>query len=280
MRGSDQPVVEAVLRAMRLLDCFEPGEPELPLTAFVHRRGYSKTTTHRLLNTLTAAGWLERTADSRFRLTMRAFQTGSVLVESLDIRRVAPPIMTRLSIESQQTIYLMVPAGTHAVCLERMTQGARFRILDLDVGGSLPLNVGGAPRALLAYDEDLLPALLRAGLTGRTPASLTDEQDLTADLARIRDRGYSISDEDSTGGVAALGAPVFDGREQVTAALSLGGLRDDILPPRKPHVDALIRAAHDISERLGSRQTIAGRAGRSALLGRTGVDHAAGEEAG
>jgi DNA-binding IclR family transcriptional regulator len=278
MGSPDRPVVEAVLRAMRLLDCFEEGEPELPLMTFVRRGGYSKTTTHRLLNTLTAAGWLERTADSRFRLTMRSFQIGSILIESLDIRRVAPPIMTRLSIESQQTIYLMVPAGTHAVCLERMTQGARIRVLDLEVGGSRPLNVGGAPRALLAYNENLLPALLRAGLTGRTPASLTDEHDLRTDLARIRERGYSISDEDSTDGVAAIGTPVFDGSEQAVAALSLGGLRDDILPPRQAHVDALIRAADDISERLGSRQRAAARAVRP-LLERASVDDDPGGEA-
>jgi DNA-binding IclR family transcriptional regulator len=255
MRGPEEhrPVVESVVRAVRLLECFEPGEPELPLATFVRRSGYSKTTTHRLLTTLKSAGWLERTADNRFRLTMRVFQTGSILIESLDTRRVARPIMAQLSIESQQTIYLMVPAGTQAVCVERMSQGAGVRVLDLDVGESRPLNVGGAPRALLAYNEDLLPALLDR-LTTRTSASLVTEADLRADLARTRERGYTISDEDSTPGVAAIGAPIRDRSEQVVAAISVGGLRDDILPPRPQHVSALLRAAGDISECLGSRQ--------------------------
>jgi DNA-binding IclR family transcriptional regulator len=256
MRGLEErrPVVESVVRAMRLLECFEPGEPELPLAAFVRRSGYSKTTTHRLLTTLESAGWLERTADNKFRLTMRVVQTGAILIESLDTRRVARPIMAQLSIESQQTIYLMVPVGTQAVCVERMSQGAAVRVLDLDVGGSLPLNVGGAPRALLAYNEDVLPALLEARLTARTSTSLVTEADLRADLARSRERGYTISDEDSTQGIAAIGAPVRDSTEQVVAAISLGGLRDDILPPRPQHVGALLRAAGDISESLGSRQ--------------------------
>ena len=75
MRGPEEhrPVVESVVRAVRLLECFEPGEPELPLATFVRRSGYSKTTTHRLLTTLKSAGWLERTADNKFRLTMRVF---------------------------------------------------------------------------------------------------------------------------------------------------------------------------------------------------------------
>ena len=54
------PVVESVLRAVRLLECFRTGEPELSLSELVRRSGYSKSTAHRLLSTLQVAGWLER----------------------------------------------------------------------------------------------------------------------------------------------------------------------------------------------------------------------------
>lgn len=104
------PVVESVLRALRLLECFRSGEPELSLTELTSRSGFSKTTTHRLLTTLQVGGWLERTPTSTFRLTIRAFQTGSILVESLDVSQVAPPLLTRLSIETGQTTYLVVAA--------------------------------------------------------------------------------------------------------------------------------------------------------------------------
>jgi DNA-binding IclR family transcriptional regulator len=248
------PIVESVLRAIRLLECFERGEPELSLTEFVRRAGYSKSTTHRLLSTLLVAGWLERTPSNMFRLTIRPFQTGSVLVESLDVTRIAPPLLTRLSIESGETTYLVVAAGTHAVCLERVSVGARIRILELEIGGSQPLHIGGAPRALLAFDESaLLPGLLRAGLEARTPASLTTEEELRSDLAATRARGYSISDGDSTVGVAALGAPVFGHAEQVVGAISLGGIREDVLPPRPAQVAALLKTAAEMSARLGSR---------------------------
>lgn len=248
------PVVESVLRALRLLECFRRGEPELSLSELVRRSGYSKSTTHRLLTTLQVGGWLERTPRSMFRLTIRAFQTGSVLVESLDVTRVAPPLLTRLSIESGQTTYLVVAAGTDAVCLERVTVGARIRVLELEIGGAQPLHIGGAPRALLAFDEaNLLPAVLRTGLAPSTPSSLTTEQDLREDLAVTRARGYAVSDGDSTEGVAAIGAPVFGHGEQVVGAISLGGIREDVVPVRPEHVTALLRTASEMSARLGSR---------------------------
>ena len=248
------PIVESVLRAVRLLECFRRGEPELSLAELVRRSGYSKSTTHRLLTTLQVAGWLERSPSHTFRLTVRPFQVGSVLVESLDVTRVAPPLLTRLSIETGQTTYLVVAAGSEAVCLERVTVGARIRVLELDIGGSQPLHIGGAPRALLAFDEDaLLPGVLRAGLTPSTPASLATEEALRADLAATRARGYAVSDDDSTVGVAALGAPVFGHGERVVGAISLGGIREDVLPPRREHVAALLRTAAEMSVRLGSR---------------------------
>ena len=46
-----------------------------------------QTTTYRLLLTLEEAGWLERDADSGFRLTIRLFEIGSILVDSLDLTR-------------------------------------------------------------------------------------------------------------------------------------------------------------------------------------------------
>ena len=113
----------------------------------MQRSGYSKTTTYRLLTTLEAAGWLERDPNGAFRLTIRPFQIGSILLDSLDLRHEAPPVMRRLSLAVGQTAYLTIPAGTHAVCIERIDRGSGVRVMDLEVGGSQPLHLGGAPRA-------------------------------------------------------------------------------------------------------------------------------------
>jgi DNA-binding IclR family transcriptional regulator len=61
---------------------------------------------------------------------------------------------------------------------------------------------------LLAFDEDkLLPSLLAEGLSRKTERSLVDPADLRADLAETRRRGYSISDQDVTDGIGAIGHP-------------------------------------------------------------------------
>ena len=251
----ERMVVGSVLRAMRLLDLFERGRPEMSLPEFVRRSGYTKSTTYRLLGTLEEAGWLERGPGGTFRLTIRAFQVGSILVDSLELRREAGPIMARVAAQVDETVFLVVPAGTLAVCLERIDSEQGVRLSELYVGGSQPLHLGAAPRALLAFDEDeLLPPLLAAGLTRRTDHSIVDPAELRADLARTRERGYSISDEDVTPDVAAIGAPVFGPNGRAVGAVSVGGLRRRLMPPRAEHISCLLHACDELSTRLGHRR--------------------------
>jgi DNA-binding IclR family transcriptional regulator len=245
-------LVGSVLRAMRLLELFERGRLEMSLAEFARRSGYSKSTTYRLLLTLVEAGWLERSSTGAFRLTIKAFQVGSVLADGLELRREAGPIMARMAAEIDEAVYLVVADGTRAVCLERIDSGQGVRLMDLYVGGSQPLNLGAAPRALLAFDEDrLLPPLLKEGLTRKTARSLVDPADLRNDLAETRRRGYSISDEDVTAGIGAIGAPILGADGVAVAALSVGGLRQHVLPPRPTHVARLLEACQEISTRLG-----------------------------
>jgi DNA-binding IclR family transcriptional regulator len=247
-------LVESVLRAMRLLDLFERGRPEMTLADFVRRSGYSKSTTYRLLVTLEEAGWLERGPGGTFRLTIRPFQVGSILVDSLELRREAGPIMARVAAAVDETVFLVVPAGTLAVCLERIDSEQGVRLSELYVGGSQSLHLGAAPRALLAFDqEELLPPLLAAGLSRRTEHTIVDPDELREDLARTRERGYSTSDEDVTPDVAAIGAPIFGPTGRAVGAVSIGGLRQRLMPPREEHISCLIDACSEISTRLGYR---------------------------
>jgi len=123
------------------------------------------------------------------------------------------------------------------------------------LGGSLPLYAGAAPRALLAY----LPVAEQRAILKDTGQQLRDDpprpddKDIIADIARIRAVGYSVSDGDVTPGIASLGAPVFNHRGEVQGALSLSGLRGQVLNPAgvDDTIELLRRAAGKASAALG-----------------------------
>ena len=59
--------------------------------------------------------------------------------------------------------------------------------------------------------------------------TLTTAEELRADVARIRECGYAVSDEDVTLGIGAVGVPLFrPGEGHAVGALSAGGFVDEV----------------------------------------------------
>ena len=215
-----------------------------------------RTTTYRLLRSLTALDLVEPGSQpGSYRLGWKLMRLGAAVVERLDERQAALPVMERVHERVGETVFLLVRRGWDAVCIERL-EGLRVQSLALRLGGSLPLHVGAGPRALLAWEprevwkQYATPERLTS-LTERTPTTRTA---LFRELEETLRLGYAVSDEDVTLGIASLGAPIFDYNGHVRAALSIGGLKTLVLgQDRVEIVELLVEGARDISAALGYR---------------------------
>ena len=89
--------VRAVERAMGILSAFDEEHPERGVSEIAKATALHKATAHRIMMTLLAGGFLERTADGeRFRLGIRVVELGLGALRGLDLRRVAFPHMEQL----------------------------------------------------------------------------------------------------------------------------------------------------------------------------------------
>lgn len=249
---NDRRIVTSVMRALRLLECFSHEQPELSLAEFSRRSGLNKTTVHRLLATLERAGWVERLEDGKHRLTLKAFEIGTIVTDAIDLRAEAAPALAELVAEFGETAFLSIVDRDRCVCLERLDGDQPIRILALDVGKSLPLSVGGAPMAMLAFNQELLlPRALAAGLPRLTEHSVTDEEELRRRLTEIRARGYAMSEEDVTDGICAIGVPLLDAEGRAVAAISLAGMAERFKSPRREQIaERMIEVCERVSQRI------------------------------
>jgi DNA-binding IclR family transcriptional regulator len=122
------------------------------------------------------------------------------------------------------------------------------------VGDSLPLYVGGAPVALLSFlptgeQHALLESFARHSPSQRYPAPPRSHIEHLIQETVLR--GYSRSDEDVTLGIAALGAPVFNHRGELAAAVSVSGLRAAVLSDERATAETVVATARQISHALG-----------------------------
>jgi DNA-binding IclR family transcriptional regulator len=214
-----------------------------------------RSSVYRLLRYLDNVGWIiPGRSSGSWELSVQLFRLGSRAVNRLDFTRAVRPLLEELHERSGQTVYLCVTNQLEAVCIDRI-EGLHVTSLELRLGGSLPLHLGAAPMALLAFAPKELRARWEnfarefgASSHSSRPQSLLE---VLERIESVQELGYSISDEDVTIGISSVGAPVFDHTGATVAAVSISGLTDQILGPGSHAVEQVVRTARMASEVLG-----------------------------
>jgi DNA-binding IclR family transcriptional regulator len=247
-------VVNSVLRACGLLECFTHDKPARTLGELAHETGLNKTTAHRLLATLAQAGWISQRADGAYKVNMRLFTIGSAALAELDLRAEARPLLTGLAERHAHTAYLMVPAESGAVCIDLAEGSAALTIKKITVGTVLPYHAAAGPMTMLAYSEPLRERWLGRPLLRFTPQTVVDPEVLRVQLEKIAGAGYTVSDEDYLEGVGAVAAPVFGADGDLAATVSIGGPAAHFRGTGLVGLIAAVReAAAELTFQLGGR---------------------------
>lgn len=127
----------------------------------------------------------------------------------------------------------------------------------MKIGQGIPLYCTGLGKALLAY----LPEWEVRSIIGQekfhryTANTLLNVELLLKDLSQIRQRGYSIDDEEHLPGILCVGAPVFNAKNEPIAAISVATL---MMTPLKPEQirelgQSVCQTAESFTESLGGR---------------------------
>jgi DNA-binding IclR family transcriptional regulator len=109
-------------------------------------------------------------------------------------------------------------------------------------GNREPLHTVAAGKAILSVlpDERVDEIIERHELVERTENTITDRDELEAELDSIRERGYALNDEENIEGIRAVGAPVTGPDGRVIGSFGVAGaanrLMGDELRERIPRI--------------------------------------------
>lgn len=223
---------------------------EGPLTPadISERTGMPRASVYRLVDALGTIGLTEPRSSGQVGLSLRWLRLADAASVALLEWTGADAVLDDLARRTGQTAFLSLPRPDGALCI-RWVQRGEIGVLALRPARSLPLHAGAAGRLCLAYRGDLQDVLARAPFPRLTARTLTTAEELFADVAATRARGYAVSDQDVTEGIAALGAAVLDDKGRLSAAVSIGGLATDFDRNRPDFVNALRDAAAQLSAR-------------------------------
>jgi IclR family KDG regulon transcriptional repressor len=249
--------VKALVKALRILECLAEDEnPSATLTELSRRLHLHVSTVHRLMVNLVRQGFVETDPSTGgYRLSFRMLRMGLKVLDRLDFRQVALPLLRELNQKTQETVHLAILQGHQAVSIDKLGSPQPVA-LDAKLGSTIPLYCTGVGKSLLAVQrEEVQGEILHAlGLERHTPHTITGLTALRKELARIREQGYAIDNEEVVLGLRCVAAPIFNHQGQVLAAFSVAGPASRVTPERVPELAKLVcETAREISFRLGHR---------------------------
>lgn len=214
------------------------------------RIGMPRSSVYRLAEALAQARLTVTLPDSRIKVSERWLSLADAARVAMSEWTGARTVLDELARDTGQTVFLSVPRGDQVVCID-WSQGRAFNVLLLKPGRTLPLYAGAEGRAALAFGDDDLAAeyLARAPFPVLTAATVAGADELRRDRAETRARGFSVSDEDVTDGIGALGVPVVGRGGVLAGVLSLAGLADDVRSRRDELAERLRKGAAELTRR-------------------------------
>jgi DNA-binding IclR family transcriptional regulator len=165
-----------------------------------------RSSLYALLRTLTAAGWVRRDrTGTLYSVGIRTLMTGMSYLDADPYLQMVHPWLRELNERLDETVHLGRLDGADIVYLTTQESSQYHRAVNR-VGRWLPASATALGKSILAErGDDALTRHVHQPLRSLTPHTITDLQDLRAELELTRARGYAIDLEENMPGVKCFG---------------------------------------------------------------------------
>lgn len=246
--------IGSVQRALDILNLFDSQSPELGTTEIARALDLHKSTVASLVYTLEANSYLVQNPDTRkYRLGLKLAERASAMLEQVEIRRVALPVLQELRDRWNETVNMAVVDGSDIVYIERFL-GTKALGMRSEVGNRAPAHSTALGKAILAcYPPERIRSFIKQyGLPRITARTITDPDKFCAELEKIREQGFAVDDEENEIGGRCVAVPVFDHTGQAVAAISISAPTARLPMSQVSEAGAMVReTARTISRSMG-----------------------------
>jgi IclR family transcriptional regulator, pca regulon regulatory protein len=250
--GADRDYVASLARGLSVIRAFSRSRPSMTLSEVAASADMNRAAARRFLLTLVREGYAE-TDGKYFRLRPKILELGFSALSSLTFAEIAEPPMDDLAAEIGETCLAAVLDGEDCVYVARAT-APRVVSVDIDVGSSLPAFAMSTGRVLLAAltDEELDRWLDEFRPSKYTDRTITSRARIKEDVIEVREKGWSIVDQEYEIGFRSLSVPIKDQGGAIVAALNIccPSPRVSLEQMRREFLPAAQRTAEEIQRSL------------------------------
>ncbi|AZR74478.1 hypothetical protein BBF96_14445 [Anoxybacter fermentans] len=247
-------IIQSIDRALQVLELFSLEKPEWGVTEISKALNMYKSHVHNILSTLEAKDFVKKDPiTEKYKLGVKLFELGSVVLKEMDLRKIALPYIEKLSKEFNETVHLgiLTEGSVLSIELEESAQSLRPRIF---IGKRAPLHCTAVGKAIMAYlSEDEFDYIVKEkGLKKYTKNTITDVEELKKELEKIRQQGYAVDNNEHEDGVCCVASPIRNHTGKVIASLSVSGPAFRINEDNIPNIARKVKEyCNQISAKMG-----------------------------
>jgi IclR family pca regulon transcriptional regulator len=215
--------VEALAKGLRILSLFNEQRPTWRVTDIAAAAGLPMPTVYRVVMTLTAEGYLDHLPNGDYRPGVRTLTLGTAALRSLDLVALATPKLQRLGETTGETVNLAVLTGDQILYLVRL-RNSDLVTANIQVGSTLPAVHTSIGKLLLSHldEADLAARITEASFPAQHgPNAKVSLDELRDELAKIREQGWAMQDEELAHGLRSVAGPIAGPDGRVVAGVNL-----------------------------------------------------------
>lgn len=236
--------------ALEIVDVIQQ-EGGLTIDEIADNVGLARSTVHGYIKTLEKANYLTKKGNE-YTLGMAFLDKGGyVRIREQQFRTTIPKI-EEIAEETDERAQFIVEEHGRGTYIHTAIGNNAVRA-DSRIGKRVHLHASSAGKSILAHlpDDRVDEIIDQHGLPELTENTITTREDLFAELATIRDRGYALSNEESISGLRAVGAPILVD-DTVVGGVSVSGPSHRIKGEkfRSTLPDLLLGVTHELELRI------------------------------
>jgi DNA-binding IclR family transcriptional regulator len=245
---------QTLLRGLDVLEGVAAGP--LPLAELAAKLGLSRSTTHRLANSLIDRRYLVHVPNQGYKLGPKLLELGFLTQQQTEIVQLARPWLQLLSEQSEDTVHLGIRDGDRALYLDKIPGSRRISIRSR-VGDRHPLTSTGLGKALLLDESaEEWEQIFRTEQAGKSRDSYAVWLDR---MRHYVERGRSYDLEENEDQIRCVAAPIRDVTGAIVAAISVSSAAQYMDDRRMEALTAdVVKTATSISRGLGWQERAAG----------------------
>jgi len=248
-------VIQAVDKALDLLEQFNGDRDELGVTELSNRLNLHKNNVFRLLATLETKGYIEQNkATENYRLGVKSLELGQAFIKQLGFVRPLKPFLEEIVEKCNETAYLGIIRQNSAMYLDAEEANQIVKVANR-IGSRLPIHCTAIGKAQVAYtsEEELEKLGILDNMERFTPNTIVDKAKFMKNLKEVAKRGYALDNEEYDLGVSCVGVPLRDYTGRVVGGISVSGpsyrMTDKLL--KEKIIPVVTEVGKKASKRLG-----------------------------